>query len=250
VTATGALITILVIAAIIAFIALIKATVVISYSDEVCLHVRVLCFKIKILPSREKKQKRSMSVKQAEKIKAKLRKKAEKKKLSAVEKQKKKEEKKKTKEKKSISAIISDVQLFASLGVLVIQKFFKHLRIKIAKIHLIIATPDAATTAVAYGAVTQSLNILLPALESVKNFKDIEKADIFVDADFLEETPTVDIKLAFSIRIWHVFDIAFSALGRFIKKKLLTDTAEEKKSPSHKRQKKAKNKKKTKKKKK
>ncbi len=249
-TATGALITILVIAAIIAFIAFIKATVVISYSDDICLYVKVLFLKIKILPSKEKKQKQTMSVKKAEKIKAKLRKKSEKKKLSAVEKQKKKEEKKNTKEKKSITAIVSDVQLFASLAVLVIRKFFKHLRIKIAKIHLIIATSDAATTAIAYGAITQSLNILLPALESVKNFQSLEKADIFLDTDFLSETPTVDIKLAFSIRIWQVFDIAFSALGSFIKRKLLSDTAKDNTDPSHKGTKSKASKKKTQKKKK
>lgn len=218
----GALTTILIILAVIAFIASLKATVVISYAEEVRLYVKVLIFKIGILPSKEKKFKHKMSAKKAEKIKEKMRKKADKKRISSEEKKKKKAEKKETKEKKNISQILSDIKLFASLGVLVIEKFFGHLKIKIARIKLIIATPDAATTALAYGGVTQALNILLPVLESVKNFENLNKADIQVTADFVSDTPVIDIKLAFSIRVWHVFDIAFSALGRFIKKKLLS----------------------------
>ena len=52
---TGVLLTILIIAAVILFIGFIKATVVIAYSDDIELYVKVLFLKIKILPSKEKK---------------------------------------------------------------------------------------------------------------------------------------------------------------------------------------------------
>ena len=214
---TGFLITILIIAAVIFFIGLIKATVVIAYSDDIELYVKVLFLKIKILPSKEKKYSKSMSAKKAAKIRESLRKKAEKKRIAAEEKEKAKEEKKSSKEKKSIAEIIAIIKMVSDIAVTVIGKFFKHLRIKIAKIKITIATGDAATTAIAYGAVSQSLNILMPALESVKNFEKLDKADINIALDYAAEAPTIDIKLGFSIRVWHVFDLAFSALGRFIK---------------------------------
>ena len=199
------------------FIGLIKATVVIAYSDDIELYVKVLFLKIKILPSKEKKYSHSLSAKKAAKIREKMRKKAEKKRLAAEEKEKAKEEKKATKEKKSISEIIAIIKMVSDIATTVIGKFFKHLRIKVARIKVTIATGDAATTAIAYGAVSQSLNLLMPTLQSVKNFEKIDKADIKIDLDYAADAPTVDIKLGFSIRVWHVFDLIFSAIGRAIK---------------------------------
>ena len=74
-------------------------------------------------------------------------------------------------------------------------------------------------TTIAYGAITQSINVLFPLLEKIKNFEKLPSSDISVDLDYLADEPTVDIKLMFSIRVWHVFDVAFAALGRFIKHK-------------------------------
>ncbi len=208
---------------------------IISYSDEVRLAVKVLFLKINILPSKEKKGSYSMSAKKAEKIKSKLRKKSQKKKAAAEEKEKLKAQKKAAKEKKSIREIISNVQMLASVAVAVIEKFFKHLRIRLARIKIVVATGDAASTAVAYGAITQSINVFFPLLERVKNFEKLPKSDISVDLDYLEEEPTIDIKLMFSIRVWHIFDVAFAALGRFIKHKFKQMASAEKSAPAEKR---------------
>ena len=74
----GALITLGIITAVIAFILSLKATVTVAYDSEVCLYVRVLGVKIRILPKKEKKRKRSMSEKEAQRIKKKLEKKEQK----------------------------------------------------------------------------------------------------------------------------------------------------------------------------
>lgn len=213
---TGALYVILIILGVMAFIGSIKATVTIAYADEIKLYVKVLFLKINILPSKEKKYKKKMSRKKAEKIKASLKKKAEKKKLSAEEKEKKKEEKKESGEKKSPAEIISMVRMFASIGVAVIETFFRHLRIRVARIKITVASDDAATTAVTYGAISQSLNVLLPLLESVKNFHKLKKAEIAIGCDFSASEPDIDIKLSFSIRVWHIFHVAFAALKKLI----------------------------------
>lgn len=161
-----------------------------------------------------------MSPKKAQKIREQLRKKAEKKKLSDEEKAKAKEAKKASGEKKSFTQIMSDVNMISSIAIAVIKKFFKHLRIRVARVRMVIATGDAAATAIAYGAVTQTLNILLPALESVKNFERLKKAEFDVSADFAAEESITDIKISFSIRVWQVFSVGFAALTSFIKHKL------------------------------
>ena len=237
------LLILLIILAIIAFIAFLKATVIISYADEVELAVKVLFFKIKILPSKKKRGRSRMSAKKAQKIREKMRSKAEKKRLSKETKEKEKAAKKASGEKKSVAETIANVKMLSSVAVAVIETFFKRLRIRVARIKIKVATGDAATTAIAYGAITQSLNILLPLLESVKNFEKLDKTDIDVSADFLEESPTIDVKLAFSIRVWHVFDVAFAALGRFLKHKLKADASSAAPSHNHKFNNESKNKK-------
>jgi hypothetical protein len=113
----------------------------------------------------------------------------------------------------------------------VVGRFFRHLRIHVAKIHLVVATGDAATTAIGYGTVTQAINVLFPLLERVRNFPKLKKADISVRADFEKESPEMDIALGFSIRIWQVFHIGFSALFTFLRHKLRESTHSQ---PAHK----------------
>ena len=88
------------------------------------------------------------------------------------------------------------------------------------------ATGDAATTAIAYGAVTQAVNLLFPLLEQVKNFSFPKERDIDIVADFAGEGMEADIKISVSLRVWHLFHVAFGALFTAIKhfvKKIFRD---------------------------
>ena len=197
------------------FLLSLKATITIAYTDEVTLSVRVLFLKIKILPKKEKKGPRSMSKKKAERIRAKARKKAQKKREAAKAKAEAKKQKKqaaKEKPKKSMSEILDTVSMVRGIAAEVIRRFFKHLRIDVARVKIKVATGDAATTAVAYGAACTALNILLPVLAEVKNFSLPREKDFSVEPDFLGETPELDVKLSFSLRVWHVFSVALGAL--------------------------------------
>ena len=69
-----------------AFLLSLKATITIAYCGEVALSVRVLFFKIKILPAKKKKYPRSMSAKKARKLKAKREKKLAKKAVKKAQK--------------------------------------------------------------------------------------------------------------------------------------------------------------------
>ena len=79
---------------------------------------------------------------------------------------------------------------------------------------------DPATTAVAYGAVSQAVSYLLALLQNNKNVRGLKKADLDIECDFLSDSIAADIELSFSMRVWHVFHIAFAALGSLIKKKV------------------------------
>ena len=95
--------------------------------------------------------------------------------------------------------------------------FFGHLKIKIARIRLTIATGDAASTAIAYGAVTQAINVLFPILDQIKTLKTPQNKDIDIRADFCSDESEIEIEISFSLRVWHLFHVAFAALGKLIK---------------------------------
>lgn len=206
-----------------AFLLSLKATVTIAYSDEVALSVKVLFLKIRILPKKEKKEHvRSMSERKARKIREKIAKKQAKKAAAAKEKRERKAQhklEKKDKPPKTLSEILDVIDLIRKLAATVIRIFFKHLRIKVARLKIKVATGDAANTAIAYGAITQSVNLLLPVLEQVKNFDLPKESDFDIQADFLGESIEADVELSFSLRVWHVFDVAFGALRTFLKHK-------------------------------
>ena len=201
------------------FLLSLKATITIAYSDELTLKVRVLGISIRILPKKEKKGPRSMSKKKAERIREKARKKAKKKREAALakeEEKKRRKEEARGKKKKSMSEILDTLTMVRSIASEVIRRFFRHLRIDVARVHVKVATGDAATTAVAYGAACTALNILLPVLSEVKNFSLPDEKDFSVEPDFLGDTPTLDVKISFSLRVWHVFHVGLGALSKYL----------------------------------
>ena len=217
-----------------AFLLSLKANVRLDFKDELILTISVLGIKFKILPGKEKpvntkdfsydkhqKRLRQKYEAQLEKQKKKEKKKAEKKKKKAERKNETKEQKKarKSAPKRSISDWIN-----IAVGVLAIffEKFTKHFHIKVARLKVNVATGDAASTAILYGAVIQSVAYLIEILSQVTNVDGLEKADIDVKADYLSEKTSLDLCFVFSLRVWHLFDILFGVIGRAIKRFLST----------------------------
>ena len=217
------------------FLLSIKVKIIVSYSEEIALTVRVLGINVRILPAKKKKGAHRMSAKKAQKIKKKLRDKRLKKNEAARKKSAQKEEsklQKAEKPKKSLAEILYAIKLIRAIASKVIKKLFKHLRIDIARLKIVVATEDAASTAVAYGAITQSINLLFPILEQVKNFSLPKDTDIDVHVDYLSDSMQADIKLGFAIRVWHLFDIALGALFTFIGHLIKNPKPEKKQLPS------------------
>ncbi len=210
------------------FIFSLRAKITIEYKDEIKLWVKVLFLKINILPSKpkEKKGPQSMSRKKAQKIRAALKKKAKKKHLKAQEKEKKKQEKKeqkakepkdKTKKKLSLSDILALVKMAGDILKTLTTTFCGHLKIDIARCHINLALGDAATTAIAYGAVSEALVKLLEILDGVGGINTHGAKEVSVNADFIGESTTVDMKISVSLRVWHLFHVLFAVIGKAIK---------------------------------
>ena len=190
-----------------------KISLVIRYDGGAVLDLKILFFKIRLFPEKEKKHRKNPWYKRmAIHTKSFLR-------IPSFRKKSKKEDKKESGDKKKADAtsIIETIKLVCVIVKALLSKLAKHLRIKLARINIKLATGDAASTAVAYGALTQSINVLFPLLDQVKNFSLPKGKDIDIQPDFLSEESEIDLRLVFSLRIWQIFSTAFSILFKIIK---------------------------------
>lgn len=205
-------------------ILMLRAELIIKYSDDLGLLVRVCGIKIKILPRKSKKVRpRDYTPKKIAKREEKAKKKAEKaeakkkakKAQKDADKAKKAELKKQGKLKeRSLGETIS---LISALVKTAVGRCAKHLRVRVARLHISVATGDAAKTALAYGAISQSVSYIAALLDSTGTLRYPTRADVDVHADYLSEKTSADIEIGFSLRVWQLFDILIRTVVTFIK---------------------------------
>ncbi len=209
--------------------------------EEINLKIKILGIPITVLPSKPKKIKLSRYSKkemekrrlaEIEKAKKKAAKKEEKKqkKLKKAEEEKARLEKlrkegKPIPDKKKKEYDPTGITLVDNInaGTAALGRFFlrfgKRFRIDLSRIIITVATGDAASTAIMYGATVPAVMALISLLQKITNLKGLENADIDVRCDYLATKTTVDVKVAFSMRPYHLFDMLFSALFRFLGKR-------------------------------
>lgn len=186
-----------------------------AYRDQLTLSLRVLFVKVRLYPKKDKRKKaRSASLKKLEQARKEHKTKSEKKRFRIGSKKKERSWKL---QNVSINDILGTLDISFALIKSVLGTFLGHLKIKVARFNIKVASPDAATTAVAYGAVCGSVSTLLALLEQSDNVKGLRRAKVNIESDFLSETPSADVKISFSIRVWQILHVAFSALLSLIK---------------------------------
>ena len=224
------------------FILSLRGTLTVEYKGEFALSFRVLFFNLKLLPVKErtKHYRRSMSRRKAKRIRKQVaqreeRKNSFKEKLFG-KKQKKTEDKKgaeqgaaEKKERPDIPVslvareTVDILSAFTEIIAVIVKRFTHHLRVKIARFKIKIATEDPAITAVTYGAATGIINVLLPILATVENLGLPKEKDLDISTDFTSTTPEIDLKVTFSLRTWHIADIAirtvFGGISKYVGRK-------------------------------
>ena len=195
------LVPLIIVAAVLLLIALIlslRVCLTLICRDHVTLDLRVLFVRKRLYPSREKPKEKKRSEK----------------KRSEDEEASEKEKHRKEHEDETPLTLTEKIRLTRGISAIMIRCSHKHLRLRAKRLHIRVATGDAAETAIVYGAVSQSLAYLLAGLDKVTDLR-AAPPDVAVTADFLGERPSVDIKLIFSISVWG----AFAFLAAYIKAK-------------------------------
>ena len=236
--------------------AMTKLKVTIRYSDDVVVIIEVLGIRIRI-PPKKKKRIKPMTAKEAAKIREQREKAAEQKRLKAIAKAKKKKQKqaaakqkkealrkdpearrkakeKKKKKKEKAATLQENLDLVGKVVGFFFSGLLGHLRIDVARLHVIVGSPEAAKTAILYGAAVQGVGYILAFLDKASNLKGMKRADVYVDADFLSEELRIDIDISISLRIWHLFHLIGGTLKRVIKNRMAVSKRVKAEHPPHK----------------
>lgn len=208
-----------IIVAVFSFVCALKIKLIIEAREKAAVYLNILFVKIRLYPKKEKKLRIS------DYSQKKLRKKADRARKKSRAKQSKKAGTDGTnsakKEKTSFQDVLGTVELVFGLCRTFLSKFSRHLRLELSKVHVNVASEDAAKTAVYYGAANSLVGALIGYLDSIITLNDIDKRDIVINADFLSDKPSIDIRLCASLRVWQAADILFSLALRLVKEKFV-----------------------------
>ena len=135
----------------------------------------------------------------------------------AIEKARRKKERmqakrrrKKTRQSKGVAKKLPAHPLVEMLSDLtgLIKKIYKvarkGLKFHIKKLHIYVATDDAAKTAVIYGVVTQSVSYLMHFIDTHLTNIRRDEGDLKVEADYHSQTPRADIDIVCSVRLYKI----------------------------------------------
>ncbi|MCH5182622.1 MAG: DUF2953 domain-containing protein [Oscillospiraceae bacterium] len=133
-------------------------------------------------------------------------------------KKKKKKEKKpkkpgKVKEQPPLTAVIAS---FRDLLLGLVRGFKRHLKIEELRLRVLVASGDAATTAMEYGAVCTLVEPLYSLATQAHRVRK-DRVNVGVECDFLAEKPEVDAEFCISIRIWRIYWIALCSTRSLIR---------------------------------
>lgn len=205
---------------------LIPVSIKIGYKEEVTLSVGVPGIYFPILPKKEKKAK-PLSKKKYEKLLLKDAERAEKKRLADQKKAQKKKDTDKAKhaekEQKAKDAEMADepstISLILRIVGDVLDTFFGKLRVKIARVNIVVGGPDAAKTALTYGIVSQGVAYLMELIATKTKMTRAKNTYVSVVPDFLAQKTTADLLIIFRLRLIDLLSTGIVFFIRFMKEK-------------------------------
>ena len=167
----------------IALILCLRVNLHIKYKSDLTIYLRILFIKIPIIPQNNKSAKKPKQNKKKQGVDS----------VKIV--------KSEEKEKKS-PTLLENLGLIKEVLSVFIKAFAKELKVKLAKIHVKVATEDAAKTAILYGAVSGSIALIVELIDSYTNLSRLKERSIIVESDFLSDKSEADISISLSISVY------------------------------------------------
>lgn len=206
------------------FLLSLRVRFVLRAGEAVTLELRILFIRIRLYPRKKRIRARDYSPRRLKRTEKKAAKRAVKK-----LKKSKKHQKEHAEASPDTALTLHDkLVLVRGLCAVLIRRTHKHLYLHTARLHVIVATGDPAETAIAYGAVSQSVAYLLTGLDRITHLK-AATPDVGVFADFLGKRSRIEANIILSIRVFGALLTAVPVLFTYLNKKRALKSARRKK---------------------
>lgn len=182
----------------IALVLCLRVNLHIKYKSELAIYLRILFVKIPLIPQRKSKkikQKKKSQSTDSPKV------------VTSEERQKKS------------PTLLENLGMIKEVLAVFLKTFAKKLKVKLARIHVKVATDDAAQTAILYGAVSGSIALIVELIDSYTNLSRLGKRSIIVESDFLSDRSEADISISLSISVFDAISVLLKSAFRYFKLK-------------------------------
>lgn len=191
----------------------IRPHVIISMKKYMNIYVKVFFIKIRVstsqkfdppdeeldLPKKKKKEKKPAKPKKPKEKKPKV-----------------KKDKRKPKKPQPVLIgidILKMLEMVRNVLASIFVKLWRYFRVRVKNFHITVASEDAATTAMMYGAICGYGDAILTILEKALDFKIEKGAKVGADCDYLSEEMKMDIEVDISISLGNVLRYVFGIIG-------------------------------------
>ena len=113
------------------------------------------------------------------------------------------------------SFIIDKLNSVREIISIIINTFHKRLHVKLTKIHIRVATPDAAQTAIIYGAVSTVVVCIIDILDDITNLKQLKNSSISVEPDFLSEKTDIKLNILLYISVFGAIKVLMKSFIKY-----------------------------------
>jgi outer membrane phospholipase A len=107
----------------------------------------------------------------------------------------------------SSESILDKLNSVRDILSIIFKSFNKNITVKLTQIHIRVATPDAAQTAILYGAVTGAAACILDLIDEVTLLKPLDESSILIEPDFLSEQSEFKLKILLHITIFRAIRV-------------------------------------------
>ena len=165
----------------------------IRYEDELKVYIKILFFKIEILPNTSKifngfkknKEKPTHIIKDIKDADT------------------------------SSESIVDKLNTIRDILSILSESFHKHLHVKLSKIHVRVATGEAAKTAILYGAISTAVACIIDAIDEIANLKPIKDSSVSVEPDFLSEKTKIKLSISLYMSIAGIISVLMSSFIKY-----------------------------------
>ena len=100
------------------------------------------------------------------------------------------------------NSLVENIKLIAQLVSSLLHFCAPYMRVNLAKLHIKVASNDAAKTAILYGAVSGAAACLIDNIEEFTNLNKLKRKSVIIEPDFLSDKTEAKINISLSISVF------------------------------------------------